>query len=78
MKVFTTCECNDNIELGLTLLVISVFEMCQALLTSSSISFVCAADKQNLARDSIMGVAGKPTTTIPSPLFKHSLPNALK
>lgn len=49
-----------------------------ALLTLSSISFVWAADKQNLARDSIMGVAGKPTTTIPSPLFKHSLPRALK
>lgn len=47
-------------------------------LTLSSISFVWAAERQNLARDSMIGVAGKPTTTIPSPLFKHSLLRQLK
>lgn len=41
-------------------------------------SLVCAADTQNLALDSMMGVAGKPTTTVPMFLFTISLPNALR
>ena len=47
------------------------------LLTSSISSFVCAADRQNLARVFVIGVAGKPTTTTPSPRAKHSRLNAL-
>lgn len=46
-------------------------------LTVSSISLVWAADKQNLALDSMMGVAGKPTTTTPMFRFSISRPNAL-
>ena len=46
-------------------------------LTSNKSSFVCAADKHILARDSMMGVAGKPTTTVAKPYFKHSLLKAL-
>lgn len=41
-------------------------------------SFVCAAEMQNRARDSMIGVAGKPTTTTPMFLFNISLPNALE
>ena len=48
------------------------------VLTSSTISRVCAAERQNLARDSMMGVAGNPTTTVPRPRFKHSRLNALQ
>ena len=47
-------------------------------LTRSSISFVCAADRQKRARDSMMGVAGNPTTTVARPWARHSLLNALK
>lgn len=47
-------------------------------LTLSSISLVCAADRQKRARDSIIGVAGNPTTTVARPSDKHSLLNALK
>ena len=47
-------------------------------LTRSSISLVCAADRQKRARDSMMGVAGNPTTTVARPCARHSLLNALK
>ena len=46
-------------------------------LTLSSISRVCAADKQNLVRDSIKGVAGNPATTTAMFLLSISRPNAL-
>ena len=46
-------------------------------LTLSSISRVCAAERQNLVRDSIKGVAGNPTTTTAMFLFSISRPNAL-
>ena len=45
--------------------------------TLSSCFFVCAADKQNLARDSTMPVAGKPTTTPAMPLLSNSRLRAL-
>jgi len=35
--------------------------------TLSIISLVCEADRQKRARDSMMGVAGKPTTTVARP-----------
>lgn len=47
------------------------------LVTLSSMCFVWAAEMQKRARDSMMGVAGKPTTTTPMFLFNISLPNAL-
>ncbi len=47
-------------------------------LTVSSISLVWAAETQKRALDSMMGVAGKPTTTVPMFLFNISRPNALK
>ena len=50
----------------------------QADLTVSSISLVCAADTQKRALDSMIGVAGNPTTTVPMFLFTISLPNALQ
>lgn len=43
----------------------------------SSISLVWAAEMQKRALDSMMGVAGKPTTTVPMFLFNISRPNAL-
>lgn len=46
-------------------------------ITLLSMSFVWAAEMQKRARDSMMGVAGKPTTTTPMFLFNISLPNAL-
>lgn len=46
-------------------------------LTVSSISLVWAADTQKRALDSMMGVAGKPTTTVPMFLFSISRPKAL-
>ena len=49
-----------------------------AVQTSSIISFVWAADTQNLARPSIKGVAGKPTTTVANPRFKLSRLNFLQ
>lgn len=48
------------------------------LLTSSIITLVWAADRQNLALDSMIGVAGNPTTTVATPRFNISRPNALK
>lgn len=47
-------------------------------LTVSSISLVWAAETQKRALDSMMGVAGKPTTTVPMFLFTISRPKALK
>lgn len=47
-------------------------------LTVLSISLVWAAEMQKRALDSMMGVAGKPTTTVPMFLFNISRPNALK
>lgn len=47
-------------------------------LTVSSISLVWAADTQKRARDSMIGVAGKPTTTVPMFLFSISRPKALQ
>lgn len=47
-------------------------------LTVFSISLVWAAETQKRALDSMMGVAGKPTTTVPMFLFNISRPNALK
>lgn len=47
-------------------------------LTVSSVSLVWAAETQKRALDSMMGVAGKPTTTVPMFLFNISRPNALK
>lgn len=44
----------------------------------SSISLVWAAETQKRALDSMMGVAGKPTTTVPMFLLSISRPNALK
>lgn len=46
--------------------------------TSSNISFVCEADRQKRALHLVIGVAGKPTTTTPIPLFRLSLENFLK
>ena len=46
-------------------------------LTFSSICGVWAADKQNLERDSIIGVVGKPTTTTAMPRANISRLNAL-
>lgn len=48
------------------------------VLTVSSISLVWAADTQKRARDSMMGVAGKPTTTVPMFLLNISRPKALQ
>lgn len=42
----------------------------------SSISLVWDADRQNLALDSMMGVAGNPTTTTPMLRFSNSRPKA--
>ena len=53
-------------------------QLCYCPLTLSNISRVWAADKQNLVRDSIRGVAGNPTTTTAMFLFNISRPNALK
>lgn len=47
-------------------------------LTVSSISLVWAAEMQKRALDSMIGVAGKPTTTVPMFLFIISRPKALK
>lgn len=41
------------------------------LCTWFSIALVCAADKQKRARASVIGVAGKPTTT--TPIFLSSI-----
>ena len=46
--------------------------------TLSSMALVCAADKQKRARASVMGVAGKPTTTTPIFLANMALENALR
>ncbi|KAG7259295.1 hypothetical protein CRUP_026662, partial [Coryphaenoides rupestris] len=46
--------------------------------TVSRVSRVWAADTQKRARDSMMGVAGKPTTTVPMFLCSISRPNALE
>lgn len=48
--------------------------VCSACFTWSSISLVCAADRQKRARASVMGVAGKPTTT--TPIFRSSISRA--
>lgn len=48
--------------------------LCSAGFTWSSISLVCAADRQKRARASVMGVAGKPTTT--TPIFRSSISRA--
>lgn len=49
-----------------------------AVLTVSNISRVCAADTQNRALDSVIGVAGNPTTTTPIFFFNMSLAKALR
>ena len=46
--------------------------------TLSSISFVCAAERQILILASMIGVAGKPTATVPTPLARHIRLKALK
>lgn len=46
--------------------------------TLSSVSFVWADDKHSLARASMIGVAGNPTTTIPSPFSIQVLFKALE
>ena len=46
--------------------------------TLSSMARVCAADTQKRARASVMGVAGKPTTTTPIFLASMALENALQ
>lgn len=45
-----------------------------AWFTWSSMSLVCAADRQKRARASVMGVAGKPTTT--TPILRSSISRA--
>lgn len=45
--------------------------------TSSRMGLVWAAEMQKRTLDSMMGVAGKPTTTTPMFLFNISLPKAL-
>lgn len=47
------------------------------VVTWSRICLVCAAEMQKRTLDSMMGVAGKPTTTTPMFLFSISLPKAL-
>lgn len=47
------------------------------LCTSFSISLVCPADMQKRALASVIGVAGKPTTTTPTFLSNISRANAL-
>lgn len=49
-----------------------------AVLTVSNISRVCAADTQNRALDSVIGVAGNPTTTTPMFLSNMRLAKALR
>lgn len=46
--------------------------------TSSSISFVCDAERQKRTRPSTNGVAGNPTVTTATPRFNISRLNALK
>jgi len=46
--------------------------------TWSSMRLSWAAERQKRARDSMIGVAGNPTTTTAIPRFRHSRPNALK
>jgi len=46
--------------------------------TSSSISFVCDAERQKRTRPRINGVAGKPTVTTATPRFNISRLNALE
>lgn len=46
--------------------------------TVSRVSLLWAADKQNLARASMIDVAGNPTTTMAIPRSRHSRLNALK
>lgn len=48
--------------------------LCGFAFTWSSISRVCAADRQKRARASVIGVAGKPTTT--TPIFLSSISRA--
>lgn len=48
------------------------------MLTVSNISRVCAADTQNRALDSVMGVAGNPTTTTPMFFSNIRLAKALR
>lgn len=45
--------------------------------TWSSMALVCPADRQKRARASVIGVAGKPTTTTPIFRSSISLANAL-
>jgi hypothetical protein len=45
--------------------------------TLSSCSLVCAADKQNLIRPSMRGVAGKPTPTTAMKFLESVLTTAL-
>lgn len=49
-----------------------------AALTVSNISRVCAADTQKRALDSVMGVAGNPTTTTPMFFSNMRLAKALR
>lgn len=49
-----------------------------AALTVSNISRVCAADTQNRALDSVIGVAGNPTTTTPIFFSNMRLAKALR
>lgn len=48
------------------------------MLTVSNISRVCAADTQNRALDSVIGVAGNPTTTTPIFFSNMRLAKALQ
>lgn len=54
------------------------FSRTSAVLTVSNISRVCAADTQNRALDSVIGVAGNPTTTTPIFFSNMRLAKALR
>lgn len=77
-QVWATLNCSASYFTGFQNSFNTASQLCYCALTLSNISRVWAADKQNLVRDSIRGVAGNPTTTTAMFLFNISRPNALK
>lgn len=77
-QVWATLNCSASYFTGFQNSFNTASQLCDWPLTLSNISRVWAADKQNLVRDSIRGVAGNPTTTTAMFLFNISRPNALK
>ena len=77
-QVWASLNCSASYFTGFQNSFSTASQLCYCPLTLSNISRVWAADKQNLVRDSIRGVAGNPTTTTAMFLFNISRPNALK